>query len=123
MKYRDYFSLKTLGKYNIDPNKDINILASLDETKKEILKYFNEKDKDMISKLNNSIDNAFIDMRLQSEKTIKRENIIVSEAMDDVSIDRKNISQKSDKTLEIKEDLKLWNILLSRQTLKKEKYY
>ena len=107
MKYRDYFSLKTLGKYNIDPNKDINILASLDETKKEILKDFNEKDKEMISKLNNSIDNAFIDMRLQSEKTRIRENIIVSEAMDDVSIDRKNISQKSDKTLEIKEDLKL----------------
>ena len=107
MKYRDYFSLKTLGKYNIDPNKDINILASLDETKKEILKNFNEKDKEMISKLNNSIDNAFIDMRLQSEKTIIRENIIVSEAMDNVSIDRKNISQKSDKTLEIKEDLKL----------------
>ena len=107
MKYRDYFSLKTLGKYNIDPNKNINILASLDETKKEILKNFNEKDKEMISKLNNSIDNAFIDMRLQSEKTRIRENIIVSEAMDDVSIDRKNISQKSDKTLEIKEDLKL----------------
>ena len=107
MKYRDYFSLKTLGKYNIDPNKDINILASLHETKKEILKDFNEKDKEMISKLNNSIDNAFIDMRLQSEKTIIRENIIVSEAMDNVSIDRKNISQKSDKTLEIKEDLKL----------------
>ena len=92
LKYRDYFSLKTLGKYNIDPNKDINILASLDETKKEILKNFNEKDKEMISKLNNSIDNAFIDMRLQSEKTIIRENIIVSEAMDNVSIDRKNIS-------------------------------
>ena len=107
MKYRDYFSLKTLGKYNIDPNKDINILASLDETKKEILKDFNEKDKDMISKLNNSIDNAFIDMRIQNKKTRIRENIIVSEAMDNVSIDRKNISQKSDKTLEIKEDLKL----------------
>lgn len=107
LKYRDYFSLKTLGKYNIDPNKDINILASLDETKKEILKDFNEKDKDMISKLNNSIDNAFIDMRLQSEKTLIRENIIVSEAMDDINFNKKNNIKKADKTLELKEDLKL----------------
>ena len=107
LKYRDYFSLKTLGKYNINPDKDINVLASLDETKKEILKDFNEKDKDMISKLNNSIDNAFIDMRLTSSKEKRRESIIVSEAMDDINFNKKNNIKKDDKTLELKEDLKL----------------
>ena len=107
LKYRDYFSLKTLGKYNINPDKDINVLASLDETKKEILKDFNEKDKGMISKLNNSIDNAFIDMRLTSSKEKTRESIIVSEAMDDINFNKKNNIKKDDKTLELKEDLKL----------------
>ena len=107
MKYRDYFSLKTLKNYNINPDKNINILSSLDETKKEILKDFNEKDKDMISKINNSIDNAFIDMRLISSNEKTRENIFISEAMDDISFNKKNITKNADKTLELKEDLKL----------------
>ena len=107
LKYRDYFSLKTLGKYNINPDKDIHVLSSLDETRKEILKDFNEKDKDMISKLNNSIDNAFIDMRLTSSKEKMRESIIVSEAMDDIHFNKKNNIKKADKTPILKEDLKL----------------
>jgi hypothetical protein len=32
--------------------------------------------------------------------------------MDDINFNKKNNIKKADKTLELKEDLKLWNILL-----------
>jgi len=67
IKYKDYFSLKTLLKHNINPNQDLN----LNENKESILKSFGEVTKEEKDLLSKRIDNACKDLGIVQKEKIR----------------------------------------------------
>ncbi len=98
MRYRDYFSLNILNKYNVNPDKSIDISDNIKETVDGIVSTFGDVSKDEKTFLLRKTNNALVDMRILDENlkemNNKIEQIDVLEAVDEFD-DLTNIESDS----------------------------
>ncbi len=82
MKYRDYFSLKTLHRFGVEPDRPLTTDGAPEEVKSGILSAFGKQSAEAGEFLAHKTDCALLDMRI-GEREPERVPIEVSEAMED----------------------------------------
>lgn len=81
MKYRDYFSLKTLSRFGVEPDRKLPESPDAVQMKQEILSAFGERDRGDAEFLSHKTDCALIDLRVTDVPV--REQIEVTDVCDD----------------------------------------